>query len=140
MGYILIISLPFILSLAVFQSVAMETPSPAPTGGEGEGMFGQLSTPQLFVLLDCLDESHMFATAFNCNNEQRTLLMKAGELLSTVDPLTAEHLSARQLILRCISEIVYMYVVCMYVCMYPSRLGIQLFRALRANVVSRAPV
>ena len=27
-----------------------------------------------------------------------------------------------------------------YICMYPSRLGIQLFRALRANVVSRAPV
>ena len=44
----------------------------------------------------------------------------------------AERLSARQLILRRISEIV---------CMYPSRrLGIQLFRALRANVVSRAPV
>ena len=42
----------------------------------------------------------------------------------------AERLSARQLILRRISEIV---------CMY-ARLGIQLFRALRANVVSRAPV
>ena len=51
--------------------------------------------------------------------------------------MIAERLSARQLILRRISEIV-----CMYVCMYPSRLGIQLFRALhaRANVVSRAPV
>ena len=47
----------------------------------------------------------------------------------------AERLSMRQLILRRISEIV-----CMYVCMYPSRLGIQLFRALRTNVVSRAPV
>ena len=41
-------------------------------------MFRYLSTGQLFVLLDCLDESHMFATAFNSNNEQRTLLMKAG--------------------------------------------------------------
>ncbi|CAI8039439.1 Brefeldin A-inhibited guanine nucleotide-exchange protein 1 [Geodia barretti] len=60
------------------QSVAVDTPSPAPSRGEGEGMFGRLSTPQLFVLLDCLDESHMFASAFNCNNEQRTLLMKAG--------------------------------------------------------------
>ena len=49
--------------------------------------------------------------------------------------MIAERLSARQLILRRISEIV-----CMHVCMYPSRLGIQLFRALRANVVSRAPV
>ena len=41
--------------------------------------------------------------------------------------LIAERLSARELILRRISEIVGMYV-CMY--MYPSRLGIQLFRAL----------
>ena len=31
-------------------------------------------------------------------------------------------------------------IVCIYVCMYPSRLGIQLFPALRANLVSRAPV
>ena len=43
-------------------------------------MFRYLSTAQLFVLLDCLEESHMFARAFNSNNEQRTLLMKAGEL------------------------------------------------------------
>ena len=42
--------------------------------------------------------------------------------------IIAERLSAGQLILRRISEIV-----CMYVCMYPSRLGIQLFRALRAQ-------
>jgi brefeldin A-inhibited guanine nucleotide-exchange protein len=56
----------------------VDTPSPTPSRGEGEGMFGQLSTPQLFVLLDCLDESHMFASAFNSNNEQRTHLMKAG--------------------------------------------------------------
>ena len=56
----------------------MDTTSPAPFVGEMEGMFRHLSTEQLFVLLDCLDESHMFATAFNSNNEQRTLLMKAG--------------------------------------------------------------
>jgi brefeldin A-inhibited guanine nucleotide-exchange protein len=60
------------------QSVAMDTPSPTPCVGEGEGMFHYLSTSQLFVLLDCLEESHVFATAFNSNNEQRTLLMKAG--------------------------------------------------------------
>ena len=58
-------------------------------------MFGQLSTPQLFVLLDCLDESHMFATAFNCNNEQRTLLMKAGELSSSVEPPNKGHVGTR---------------------------------------------
>ena len=72
------------------------------------------------------------------------------------DRVIAERLSARQLILHRISEIVCMYVcmyicmyVCTYVCMYVSvtlrnpiisHLGIQLFRALRANVVSRAPV
>ena len=60
-------------------------------------------------------------------------------IVATWDVLIAERLSARQLIPRQISEIVCMYV-CMYVYMYPSRLGIQLFRALRANVVSRAPV
>ena len=47
----------------------------------------------------------------------------------------AERLSARQLILRRISEIVCMYVF-MYVCMYPSRLGIQLFRALSVTCAS----
>ena len=43
--------------------------------------------------------------------------------------LIAERLSVRQIIPRRISEIV-----CMYVCMYPSRLGMPLFRATRANV------
>ena len=47
--------------------------------GQELGLFRELSTGQLFVLLDCLEESHMFATAFNSNNEQRTRLMKAGE-------------------------------------------------------------
>ena len=58
----------------------MDTPSPTPHKGEGEGMFGRMSTSQLFLLLDCLEESHMFASAFNSNNEQRTLLMKAGRV------------------------------------------------------------
>ena len=53
--------------------------------------------------------------------------------------LFAERLSARQLILRRISEMVAMYV-SMYVCMYVSRLGIQLFPALRSNLVLCAPV
>ena len=64
--------------MSLFQSVAIDTPSPAPSQGEQEGMFDRLSTTQLFVLLDCLEESHTFACTFNCNNEQRTLLMKAG--------------------------------------------------------------
>ena len=41
-------------------------------------MFRHLSSAQLFLLLDCLEEGHVFASAFNSNNEQRTLLMKAG--------------------------------------------------------------
>ena len=49
--------------------------------------------------------------------------------------IIAERLSVRQLIPHRISEIV-----SMYVCMYPSRLGMQLFCALRANVRARAPV
>ncbi|XP_077592066.1 brefeldin A-inhibited guanine nucleotide-exchange protein 1 isoform X2 [Stigmatopora nigra] len=43
-----------------------------------QGMFRYLTSQQLFKLLDCLMESHRFAKAFNSNNEQRTLLWKAG--------------------------------------------------------------
>ncbi|XP_061613568.1 brefeldin A-inhibited guanine nucleotide-exchange protein 1 isoform X4 [Phyllopteryx taeniolatus] len=43
-----------------------------------QGMFRYLTSEQLFKLLDCLMESHRFAKAFNSNNEQRTLLWKAG--------------------------------------------------------------
>lgn len=43
------------------------------------GVFDQLSTKQLFILLDCLEESYMFARAFNSNEAQRLLLMKAGK-------------------------------------------------------------
>lgn len=41
-------------------------------------MYRYLTSQQLFKLLDCLLESHRFAKAFNSNNEQRTLLWKAG--------------------------------------------------------------
>ena len=58
----------------------MDTPSPTSfSASQQEGMFSELSTGQLCVLLDCLEESHLFAVAFNSNNELRTLLMKAGE-------------------------------------------------------------
>lgn len=41
-------------------------------------MYRYLTSEQLFKLLDCLLESHCFAKAFNSNNEQRTLLWRAG--------------------------------------------------------------
>ncbi|XP_068119264.1 brefeldin A-inhibited guanine nucleotide-exchange protein 2 [Hyperolius riggenbachi] len=45
---------------------------------EDQGMYRFMSTPHLFKLLDCLQESHSFAKAFNSNNEQRTALWRAG--------------------------------------------------------------
>ncbi|XP_056404844.1 brefeldin A-inhibited guanine nucleotide-exchange protein 2 isoform X2 [Hyla sarda] len=45
---------------------------------EDQGMYKYMSTPHLFKLLDCLQESHSFAKAFNSNNEQRTALWRAG--------------------------------------------------------------
>ncbi|KAM8882521.1 brefeldin A-inhibited guanine nucleotide-exchange protein 1 isoform 2-T2 [Synchiropus picturatus] len=50
--------------------VPVETPD--------QGMYHYLTSEQLFKLLDCLLESHHFAKAFNSNNDQRTLLWKAG--------------------------------------------------------------
>lgn len=47
---------------------------------QDQGMYRYLTSEQLFKLLDCLLESHRFAKAFNSNNEQRTLLWKAGRL------------------------------------------------------------
>lgn len=46
-------------------------------------MYRYLTSQQLFKLLDCLLESHRFAKAFNSNNEQRTLLWKAGRACLT---------------------------------------------------------
>uniref|UniRef100_A0A6Q2XSU2 SEC7 domain-containing protein n=1 Tax=Esox lucius TaxID=8010 RepID=A0A6Q2XSU2_ESOLU len=43
-----------------------------------QGMYRYLTSEQLFKMLDCLLESHRFAKAFNSNNEQRTILWKAG--------------------------------------------------------------
>lgn len=50
----------------------------APAEAQDQGMYRYLTSEQLFKLLDCLLESHRFAKAFNSNNEQRTLLWKAG--------------------------------------------------------------
>ncbi|CAL4062209.1 unnamed protein product, partial [Meganyctiphanes norvegica] len=49
---------------------------------EDQGMYRHLSSPQLFILLDCLMKSHDFAKSFNSNHEQRNLLWKAGYQLS----------------------------------------------------------
>lgn len=52
----------------------------APVETQDQGMYRYLTSEQLFKLLDCLLESHRFAKAFNSNNEQRTLLWKAGRV------------------------------------------------------------
>jgi len=43
-------------------------------------MFRYLSSSQMMVLVDCLEKAHVFSKVFNSNNEQRTLLMKAGKV------------------------------------------------------------
>ncbi len=43
-------------------------------------MYKYINFDQLILLVDCLIESHMFARAFNSNNEQRNLLWKAGKM------------------------------------------------------------
>ncbi|KFP69246.1 Brefeldin A-inhibited guanine nucleotide-exchange protein 2, partial [Acanthisitta chloris] len=45
---------------------------------EDQGMYKYMSSPHLFKLLDCLQESHSFSKAFNSNYEQRTVLWRAG--------------------------------------------------------------
>ncbi|KAJ8305729.1 hypothetical protein KUTeg_016274 [Tegillarca granosa] len=45
---------------------------------EDQGMYQYLDTTELFLLVDCLLESHKFAKAFNSNHEQRNILWKAG--------------------------------------------------------------
>jgi len=47
---------------------------------EDHGMYQCLSSDQLLQLLNCLLESHSFAKQFNCNQEQRNILWKAGLL------------------------------------------------------------
>jgi hypothetical protein len=66
-----------VLTSPPFQSISPLTLCPGFSVSD-KGMFRYLNSTQLFVLLDCLEESHMFARAFNANNEQRTMLMKAG--------------------------------------------------------------
>jgi len=48
---------------------------------EDHGMYQYLSSDQLLQLLNCLLESHTFAKKFNCNQEQRNILWKAGLMI-----------------------------------------------------------
>lgn len=45
---------------------------------EEQGMYSFLSTVHLIRFVECLIESHRFAKSFNQNNDQRTILWKAG--------------------------------------------------------------
>jgi len=47
-------------------------------------MYQYLSSDQLLQLLNCLLESHSFAKKFNCNQEQRNILWKAGLMIQIV--------------------------------------------------------
>ena len=44
-------------------------------------MFSYLTSQQLFLFCEVLEESHEFAKSFNCDNDVRTALWKAGKLL-----------------------------------------------------------
>ena len=44
-------------------------------------MFSYLTSQQLFLFCEVLEESHKFAKSFNGHNDVRTALWKAGKLL-----------------------------------------------------------
>ena len=48
---------------------------------EHDGMFPHLTSQQLFLFCEVLEESHKFAKSFNCDNDVRTALWKAGKFL-----------------------------------------------------------
>ncbi|CAK8690782.1 unnamed protein product [Clavelina lepadiformis] len=54
------------------------SPDIPPECRHSEEMFGHLSDEQLLVMVKCLHESHDMAKRFNSDNEQRTILWKAG--------------------------------------------------------------
>lgn len=72
------------MCIILLQVMSSHYPLPLPpysndnSGSTSSGMFHLLSTGQLFVLLSCLEESHMFARSFNSNHVQRVMLMNAG--------------------------------------------------------------
>lgn len=64
------------------------------------GMYPFLSSSQLLLFVDCLEESHKFAKSFNANNEQRTFLMKAGFKGKSKPNLLKQETSSLACILR----------------------------------------
>ncbi|KAJ8010696.1 hypothetical protein DPEC_G00077800 [Dallia pectoralis] len=65
-------------NLAAAQRDVVEVEGDVSMDSQDQGMYHYLTSEQLFKLLDCLLDSHRFAKAFNSNNEQRTILWKAG--------------------------------------------------------------
>jgi len=63
-------------------------------------MYPFLSSSQLLLFVDCLEESHKFAKSFNANNEQRTFLMKAGFKGKSKPNLLKQETSSLACILR----------------------------------------
>ncbi|XP_056019394.1 brefeldin A-inhibited guanine nucleotide-exchange protein 1-like isoform X4 [Ostrea edulis] len=65
-------------NLAAAQGGSLEDLQDSGQQREDQGMYQFLASDQLFLLVDCLLESHKFAKAFNSNHEQRNILWKAG--------------------------------------------------------------
>ena len=72
--------------------MSLDYPLPLPPYSDRD-MFRYMTTDQLFVLVECLEESHKFACSFNCNHEQRVMLMKAGLYIYCVCVVHAPGLS-----------------------------------------------
>ena len=58
-------------SISLCQVMSLDLPSSSSTIlFSDRDMFRYMTTDQLFVLVECLEESHKFACCFNCNHEQ----------------------------------------------------------------------
>ncbi|XP_001356246.2 brefeldin A-inhibited guanine nucleotide-exchange protein 1 [Drosophila persimilis] len=67
---------------------------------EEQGMYGYLRTRQLLTLADCLTQSHRFAKRFNADQEQRSLLWRAGFKGSVKPNLLKQETSSLACVLR----------------------------------------
>ena len=67
---------------------------------EEQGMYSYLSTAHLIKFVDCLIESHRFAKSFNKNQDQRTVLWKAGFKGSAKPNLLKQETQALACVLR----------------------------------------
>lgn len=80
MPFLLLLDCFFLFCFGWFFKRDASNVADLPAETQDQGMYRYLTSQQLFKLLDCLLESHRFAKAFNSNNEQRTLLWKAGRV------------------------------------------------------------